>query len=207
MPIFNGDSWIQVWHADGRGRKFHPLAPRVEEVDITSIAHALSMMNRFTGATREPYSVGEHCVRAARAVFAARRTLDSLDDAATIALKTLLHDASEAYLVDVARPVKLAEGFQFYRDAERKVQDVIYAAFDLPAESDLEPIVREADERMLATEVRDLMQPAPESWHMRAVPYEVVVEPWGWRSAEGEFLDDFHRFRSAIGPIPSVGLI
>ena len=82
--------WIQTY----TGRRFHPLAPRADELDLVDIAHALSLNCRFNGHCRCFYSVAEHCVRVA----------DILPP--ELALWGLLHDAAEAYLADVPRPAK-----------------------------------------------------------------------------------------------------
>ena len=83
-------AWIQTY----TGGKFHLLAPRQEEINIVDIAHALSMMCRFTGHVRRFYSVSEHSWHASYLV--------PKQDA----LWALLHDASEAYMADMNRPLK-----------------------------------------------------------------------------------------------------
>lgn len=70
------------WIATFTGGVFFPLAPRVEDVRISDIAHALSMLCRFAGHTRGFYSVAQHSVLVSR--------LCSQQDA----LWGLLHDAS-----------------------------------------------------------------------------------------------------------------
>src|SRR5579885_2784587 len=85
----HGD-WIQTYC----GVAFYPLDPRPEEILIEDIAHALSMLCRFTGHVKRFYSVAQHCV------YVSHRC-DPKD-----ALWGLLHDAAEAYLNDISRPVK-----------------------------------------------------------------------------------------------------
>src|SRR5271165_7548492 len=82
--------WIQTY----TGRVMYPLDPRPEEINIIDIAHALSNLCRFTGHVRTFYSVAEHSVRVSQ-------HCDPKD-----ALWGLLHDASEAYLADMSRPMK-----------------------------------------------------------------------------------------------------
>ena len=76
------------------GKKFYPLDPRVEDIDFVDIAHHLSMICRFGGATTEFYSVAEHCL------------LLSYEASDENALWALLHDAAEAYVGDMVRPLK-----------------------------------------------------------------------------------------------------
>ena len=83
--------WIYVGTA---GRRYFPCSPRPEEVEIEHIAHALSQINRYTGHTRFPVSVAQHAV------------LCSLLAPSEVALEALLHDAAEAYVGDLSRPVK-----------------------------------------------------------------------------------------------------
>lgn len=103
----------------------NPLDMKVEDVDIVDIAHHLSIMNRYTGATPQPYSVAQHSVLC---VDLARRFSD-LDNAAKLAL--LLHDAPEAYICDMAHPIKhgvsaLAENYKMH---EQRITRVIERAF------------------------------------------------------------------------------
>ena len=82
------------------GKRFHMLGDDPDEIDIMDIAHALSHVNRFTGHTTHPYSVAAHSIFVADIVdhlygFNPERMLAAL-----------MHDASEAYLADIASPIK-----------------------------------------------------------------------------------------------------
>ena len=140
------------------GRAFWPLDPRSDEIEIDDIAHALANLCRFTGHTREFYSVAQHSVHVSEAVPPEH------------ALWGLLHDASEAYLIDLARPVKRLPELAAYRDAEAAVMRAVCERFGLPLE---EPAaVRVADRQMLRTEQRDLMPPpCPGEDRTDAEPY------------------------------------
>lgn len=100
--------------------RFTPLAPRSEDILIEDIAHALSLMTRANGHFPEFYSVAQHCLDC---VLVARA--EGLSDREILAC--LLHDASEAYLSDITRPVKanLAE----YRSIEARLQTAIYEKY------------------------------------------------------------------------------
>ena len=86
------------------GRKFWPLSPRPEEIDIQDIAHALSLSCRWTGHTYCHYSVAEHSLRvsllAQQLILAENSSRNNvvITSAREIALWGLLHDASEASL-------------------------------------------------------------------------------------------------------------
>lgn len=99
---------------------FAPLEPKKEAICIEDIAHALSLMVRANGHFPEFYSVAQHSVLCAEncAVNGGTRREQ---------LACLLHDAGEAYLSDITRPVKnnLAE----YKKIESRLQDTIYERF------------------------------------------------------------------------------
>ena len=104
------------------GKLVHPMRLTVDDVDIRDIAHALSLLCRFGGHCRVHYSVAQHSVLASYLV------------APSDALWALLHDASEAYLVDVPTPLKRLAAMTGYRAVEAQVQLTICHAFGLPHE-------------------------------------------------------------------------
>ncbi|WP_371381395.1 DUF429 domain-containing protein [Sporomusa aerivorans] len=107
---------------------FYPLDPEADKVMLEDIAHALSQMCRANGHFKTFYSVAQHSVNCAREAKA-RGLSDRLQ------LACLLHDASEAYISDITRPVKYY--LDEYKRIERKLQQVIYEKFgirDLTAE-------------------------------------------------------------------------
>ena len=85
------------------GKEFYPLDPNPADIDIKDIAHALSNCCRFAGHIKSFYSVAQHSV-----------IVSELCEPEN-ALAGLLHDASEAYLSDIARPVKYTEQMEGYR--------------------------------------------------------------------------------------------
>jgi hypothetical protein len=131
--------WITTYPS---GFAFYPFDPRLEEISIEDIAHHLSNICRWTGATREFYSVAEHSVRMSKIA------IDS-----TIQRWCLLHDAAEAYLNDMSTPVKRM--LPDYKDAELRIELFIARKFDLPWP--MPPLVKRFDMTLLATERRDLI--------------------------------------------------
>jgi 5'-deoxynucleotidase YfbR-like HD superfamily hydrolase len=101
--------WIQTYS----GIKMHPLSPTEEEISIEDIAHALSNLCRFTGHCNKFYSVAQHSV------------LVSVYSPRDYAMWGLLHDASEAYLNDIARPIKISDEYNTYRKIEENLMKVI----------------------------------------------------------------------------------
>lgn len=168
----SGDGMIITY----TGKWFDVLSPKPDLVDIEDIAHALSNQGRFTGHTREFYSVAQHSVLVAN-------YCPSVD-----ALHGLLHDASEAYLSDMARPVKKHPDFgPFYLAAEDKLQRAIYQHFDLDPE--MPKSVHEWDNVLLRTEARDLM-PATFPVYPGTVLTEEII-PWTPNRAKKEFIVKF----------------
>lgn len=151
--------WIQLYS----GRKFFPLNPQLDAIDIEDIAHSLSNMCRFTGHVKSFYSVAQHSV------------LVSYLCGPNNALYGLLHDATEAYLVDMPKPIKRLETFSNFRDIEHNIMKVIAKKFGLP---DVEPpAVKTADIKILATEARDLMSPLHPDWKQPCEPYPFRIDP------------------------------
>ncbi len=166
------------------GKKFYWDNVGSNDIDIRDIAHALSNNCRWTGHVREFYSVAQHCLYA------------SIEAPPGQELSALLHDASEAYVHDTPSPLKwyLAEhDFTAFSDLEHKVDRAIYDTFGVLYPRD--PVIKEIDLRLLATENRDLMPSGEERIHM-IEPYPWHIHPACSEIAERQFLD---RFRSLTG--------
>lgn len=151
------------------GRAFWPLDPRAEEVDRLDIAHALGNLCRYGGHVRRFYSVAEHCV------------LMSLAVSPENALAALLHDATEAYVIDLPRPLK--RHFPEYRAAEAKVWTQVATHFGIAEELPAE--VHEADNRILLNERDALMAAPPLDWVLGDLaPLPVTIRAWSPSEAE-----------------------
>jgi hypothetical protein len=147
------------------GRTFHPLAPRADDVDLYDIAHALAHICRFGGHVLEFHSVAQHSLLVAEAL----RLLGRPD----LQLVGLLHDATEAYVGDLIRPLKRA--LPSYQSIEARVWGAIALRFDLPLA--LPPEVKHADELALAIERRDLMPPHPDVRRVQVDGPRIVPMP------------------------------
>ena len=104
------DGWIHTFS----GGRFSPLAEDPGPIDIVDIASGLSNECRYAGQCRY-YSVAEHSVRLSDWVWSG---WSGSPNRRNLAQYALLHDASEAYLSDVPRPLKNLPEFEFYRLAE-----------------------------------------------------------------------------------------
>jgi len=170
-------SWIQTFS----GFAFNPFEPDENKICIQDIAHSLAHQCRFTGHSRQFYSVAQHCVEVASRVrpeFQAH---------------ALLHDASEAYLADVSRPLKQRPEFAFYREAEAVLQAKIYQTFGLTPETPAP--VKVMDKRVLLMEADLLLSRCEWSWNDPALmPLTPAGKRAGWQvltplAAEREFLN------------------
>ena len=173
MDERKGD-WCQTF----TGRAVYPLDMRPEDVCLVDIAHALAMQCRFAGHCREFYSVAQHSLLVCDEVIA----LGGDEDEARWGL---LHDASEAYLVDLPAPVK--RSVSGYTDLEARAQAAIALHFGLvwpfPA------VVNMADLVLLATEARDLMAPPPQAWRPMPPPRTEPIGTLSWLTAQMLFLE------------------
>jgi hypothetical protein len=162
------------------GKHFYFLDPKPDMICIEDIAHALSNNCRFGGHCREFYSVAEHSIWVSR----------MCDNP----LEGLLHDASEAYLVDIPKPVK--QHLPDYRVIEEKVMIAIADkfAFGWPMSADL----HDADATMLKVEAKQLLRTGGREWlhefptkrDADKGPTLAILAP---RAAEALFMEEYKR--------------
>ncbi len=162
-----------AWLATCSGQGFFPLAPRAEDVRIEDIAHGLAHSFRFAGQAVRGYTVAQHSIAVSRRVPEAD------------ALWGLLHDAAEAWLPDVPRPIKqlmslavpLLAGSDNYHAivpfevVECEILEAVAEYFGLPRP--MPQSVKVADDRELARERRDLWDDRQPPW-----PGPVLAEPY-----------------------------
>ena len=102
------------------GKRIDPMNPDPRLFDIGDIAHSLSLLCRANGHSRYFFSVAQHSINCAKEAVARRYDSDLI-------MFCFLHDATEAYMSDVTRPVK--QHLDLYRKAERELQDAIFERF------------------------------------------------------------------------------
>lgn len=163
-----------TWILTRSGLKFDLASPTADMVDPADIAHSLSMQCRFNGHTNRYYSVAQHCYLVADLVPAEDQ------------LAALLHDATEAYVGDMVRPLKEAmrdcaryHGTScMYEVTEARVWEAICERFNL--DPTLPSSVKHADLVALATEKRDLMPHHPAPWPclFGIDPHPAYIDPW-----------------------------
>lgn len=165
------------------GHRFYPLEPCIDDVDIEDIAHGLAYQCRFNGQTAAFYSVAQHSLLVAGIVPAELR------------LSALLHDAAEAYLGDIVKPLKLL--VPQFSLIEKQVAAIIgqrFGAFDLD-----HPLIKAADLILLATEKRDLMPNSVEAWSSikGVAPLAASIAAQSPEAAKAAFLAAFEEWRGA----------
>lgn len=175
-----------TWLPSVNGLPIDLVAPRAVEVDFGEIAHALAHINRSSGNSREPVSVGLH-------------TLIGYDFVPpSLRAKWLLHDAHETRLGDTTSPAKeathavaaelygpgIADKIAEVRaELEARHDAAIHAAAGVLAPSaEDRAALRVADLRALATERRDFYTrgPAPRPWHIDTIGIQPGGKVWRW---------------------------
>jgi hypothetical protein len=134
-----------TWMGTYTGRKFWPLDPRAEDVDVLDVAHHLAMTCRYGGAVRRFYSVAEHSV------------LVSAHVAPDLAREALFHDAAEAYVGDLIRPLKHQPELAGFRAAEDRIYPVVMEAFGIASTPESRAAISEVDDRIIVDETQALM--------------------------------------------------
>lgn len=123
------------------GKYINVFDPNPDDIIIEDIAHALSNIPRFGGHLPTFYSVAQHCIMCAGYVKP------------NLAFEALMHDATEAYLLDIPKPIKLM--LPHYVSAEMNLQSIISEKFGLPEM--MSPEVKEVDKVMLEFEWNNMM--------------------------------------------------
>lgn len=168
------NDWIQTY----TGRKFYPLNPSADDISILDIAHALSMKCRYNGHCERFYSVAEHSFHVSHQVPQEH------------AMWGLLHDAAEAYLPDVPRPIK--PHLPGFRELEASIMVCVVRCFAPYLGGLSEPeSVKRADTAILADEMAQLMGEPPAPWNLPEPPLGVTLHCLTPEHAENAFLRRF----------------
>lgn len=126
------------------GKEFDVLHPDPSLICLEDIAHALSQTCRFTGHTSKFYSVAEHSVLCSKQ-----------PDTIIYQQALLLHDAAEAYLNDIASPIK--QYLPDYNDLEEVIILTIFNKYGLNLIPPWHDAIKSVDRRLLRAEIFGLM--------------------------------------------------
>ena len=134
--------------------------PAREAITINAIARGLANTCRFAGQCDRFYSVAEHSIWVSRIVPKA------------LAIEGLLHDASEAFIGDMPKPLK--ERLPDYQAVEWRIDRAVLGRFGIGW---LGPEIKLADRVMLATEQRLLMRNQDRwKWTDETTPLNIELE-------------------------------
>lgn len=192
------------------GSKYFPFDPRPEDVDPYMIAHHLACAGRWAGATRHPiyvsriyYSVAEHSVYVANYVERELRRPD-------LALEALFHDASEALIGDLIRPLKYDPVFHApFTSLEKLNEQAIAERFNLIYPWPVE--IKIADEAVTNAEFDQIIVRNPdEEWDSgmlhdasNMANYEIqMLEPYHAREMFLRCFHDLIERRARYRPLP-----
>lgn len=126
------------------GREVDIFNLKIEDIDIEDIAHSLSNLCRYGGHCLFHYSVALHSY-----------LCSLVPGTKSEQLQFLLHDASEAYVNDLVRPIKHRVEMEKYREIEDSIQDLIFKRFNLPYP--YSERVHEVDDKVLLDEIPNLI--------------------------------------------------
>lgn len=176
---------IGDWMITASGTRFYPRDPRPDEILISDIAHHLARVCRYGGAVHSYYSVAEHCCHLADFFVWPGHGRDKVG----YARAALLHDAAEAYIGDLIRPIK--PSLPQFAAIEAPLERMIWVKFGLPAI--LSQVVKDADSAIIGDERVALFPRAAleaSGWRYPA-GLGVAIGQWPPRRAEDEFLSRF----------------
>ena len=167
-----------AWLQTVTGGRFYPLDPQPAEVDIRDISHALSNIGRFNGHTKSFYSVAQHSCLVHDYM---PKRLQKLG---------LLHDATEAYIGDMIRPLKYYDNF--FQEVEEGIHQAIYTRFGLTPSEEDNQMLKHYDNLLCAAEKRDLF-PQSEFWSgMPECGLVKTIRAWPPSYAKGQFMRRFN---------------
>ncbi len=147
------------------GIAFDLLNPQPEMILLEDIIHSLSVINRFNGAAKFPYSVAQH------SLYVASLLPDELK------LHGLLHDAAEAYVGDMVSPLKKI--ISQYKEVEANISRVVANVFGLSYPAPAE--VKKADLAVLSAEREQVLNPSYGPWYKDfPLPADIHIEEMPW---------------------------
>lgn len=158
------------------GAYLNYLEPDPDLMDIEVIAGPLSRLCRFSGQTNKFYSVAQHSVLVANML------------PHEFKLAGLMHDATEAFVADMPKPLKgLLLG---YNEVEERIWKALCKRYDLPLE--LPDIVHIADKIAVITEARELLNTNGwKNWYDGIEPLDIPIVPLLPHDAEHLFLQQY----------------
>lgn len=190
-------SWMQTY----TGTQIWPLDPRPSEIHFDDIAAGLRDL-RYRAQTREAYTILEHSVYVSCMAEKLARERGYSDEIQKLAAKMgLLHDATEAYLGDVAKPLKIQSVMKGYRKLEKRWENVIYLKYGILGTGNTYAVliatllVHECDKRIVLDET-DALMIDPDMWprtgrYLDLEPLGIEIAAWSETAAITAFCERF----------------
>ena len=166
------------------GKHFSVIHPDKDSIDVVDIAHALSMLCRGNGHVKHFYSVGQHCINCAKLAKARGYSRE-------VQFACLLHDASEAYMADVIRPIK--KDLPYYQEIEHKLLHVIFEKYGI-LEYLEDTRVKAIDDALCHYDLRNLMNVDIEVECLEYIPDISYKHPM---EVEKEYLEVFDELKGS----------
>jgi hypothetical protein len=171
------------------GTHFYPTDPKPEDIHITDIAHALSLICRGNGHVKSFYSVGQHCISCA--LEAEARGYDS-----RMILACLLHDASECYMSDVPRPFK--KTMLEYQKQEKHLLAVIYKWFlGSTLTEEEETALKQIDDDLLYYDLKELLN-EPSEGEAPQLHIELNYQVQPFEAVEQKYLQLYYLYQGNV---------
>lgn len=171
--------------------------PDPDSICIEDIAHALSMVCRFSGQCRDFYSVAQHSVL----VSLGLQLVVPPEEQKTwwlwqkherqLRKIALLHDAAEAYMGDLNRPLKRI--MPQYSRIEDKVFRAISMKFKLMWQG-IPDVVKAMDKLIFANEWASFMPPGPNDAGREPEASIGTITAMSQKEAETAFLGVYHKY-------------
>ncbi len=153
-------TWIETF----TGKRVNPMHLDEELIDINDIAHSLALQCRFVGHCLVFYSIAEHSILVADLVAEEMAESYAEDNPSKHCLAALLHDAAEAYIGDISRPIKHDPAFKFAVELEKQILGKVMLKYNCTG-ADWQ-LIKKADDIMLATEAKLLMADSGKDWYL-----------------------------------------
>jgi 5'-deoxynucleotidase YfbR-like HD superfamily hydrolase len=161
------------------GKRFYPLDPREKEVDLKDIAHALSMQVRFGGHCKFFYSVAQHSL----AVY---KMLERYNYPRKILLHGLLHDAEEAYMIDLPTPIK--KDIPQYKSMAKNIQEIIIRSLNIPKLQEYEKDTIKYYDRLVGSYEASILMPC-KTWNKENRNLSYKIEPESQYAVKEEYYE------------------
>ena len=173
-------TWIQTY----TGRRFFPLNPHPNDIDIEDIAHALSMKCRYNGHTNDYYSVAQH------SVLVSLECQRLCPNRFALWWWGLMHDAAEAYIPDIPAPIK-ETNIGDLKKVEHGIMKAIAERFRLVPKHEPK-LVKIIDLAIRADEAAQLMKQPTKDWYLPEKPLGITIEPLSPERAKILFFERYN---------------